>query len=374
MKKKTIIAVLVVAIVALLAVLLFLQNQTRRNEALQTPAPAPAAAPASNAPAPATPEAAAQTPQQTASEQPAVDASSEGAVEKMLPVIDVAVRVMYEQNIGYYAMESSELQWEVLARLCAANAWNDPSIEKKDGAVRVPAETMKKLAAACFASLGELQEIPESIKNVEWNSAEGMYIIKEAKTDKADELKTEIIETLPLHENGYTVYVALVSPTDEKRPLLSTYSFDLMPYTMESGAEGMLFPLCVFNAYDSCNVLAQIQGIEEKDGKLMLSLHHVQLHWQVDEEDSEIYTPLIVADTKSDATLPLFAKDAVDWNTIGMVISGEDQGFKNADEAIAWFKEHYTEKVLEENVIYQMRVYEGVIYSAAPLYAFYFQG
>ncbi len=364
MKKKTVIAILVVAIVILAAVLMFFSNQAKRKEAASMPA----------APQQEQSAVPAETQEPVVIEEDALttNTSADEIKEKMLPIIDAAVRVMYENGAGFYDMENTSFKWNVLAMLCSSNDLNDPSIKIENGSVTIPKETMGQLAAACFASNAELPELPKELTNVKLDEASGAYTIEQS--DKGD-IKCEIMEALPLGENGYTVSVALVSESDEEKPLLSTYTFDLLPYTLEEGQTASpLFPMCVMNAYDSCNVLAQIESIEEDGDKIKLLLHHVQFHWQLDEEDGETYLPLIVADTKSDETLPLFSKDAVDWNTIGMVIAGEDQGFKNSDEAFKWFKENYTEKVQDENVIYQMRVYDGVIYSVAPLYAFYFQG
>ncbi len=365
MKKKTIAAVLVILIVLLIAALMLFRNKAKRDEELQQHAAAqnPASAAAEAAPT--------AEPVVLEEDQLTTNVSAEEAAKQMLPVIDSAVRVMYEKGAGFYDMESDSFVWDVLAMLCASNDISAQGIETKDGSVYVPADIMKKIAAACFASRSELPELPKEISNVKYDSETKVYAIEQSD---AGDMSSEVMETIPLGDGGYSVKVALVNKSDAKMPLLSTYQFDILSYPEGTKPEAPIFPMSIFNGYDTCNVLAQIQAIEEKDGEIMLALHHVQLHWEADEEDSEVYVPLIVADTKSDETLKLFTKDAVDWNTIGVVITGEDQGFKSSDEAFEWFKEHYTEKVMEENMVYQMRVYDGVIYSVAPLYAFYFQG
>lgn len=369
MKKKTIIAVLVVLIVLLIAALLMMQSRNRTQN--QAPAASQSAQNAQNA-QPAAPQAEA-TPAVLAEEELTVNVSAQEAADEMLPVIDAEIRAMYSAGTGYFDIENAALCWNALAVLCSSEDLPEGMVEKlDDGTVKVGAENMRRLAQACFASRAELPELPEDNKTVSYDKDADAYIIKKAE---ADTLSCEIMETMPTGEGAYSASVALLDSSADI-PLISTYSFDVLPFAAGENSVQPAFSKCVYGGYDACNMLAQVTALEEANGEYTLEVHPIQLHWETEGEgeEEEAYIPVIVADAKPDQKLRLHSVEMVDWNTVGIVIGGEEQNFGSAEKAWEWFEENYSKKIEDEGVVYQMRVYKDTVYSMAPLYSFYFAG
>ena len=374
MKKKTIIAVLVVLIVLLSAALLLMQSKNSAQLPQNQPAVQSAAG---EADAQSVPQIQA-TPAVLQEEELTVNTHAQQTSDKMQPVIEAAVYSMYDAGVGFFDMNDAALCWKMLASLCASpDLPEDVARDKGDGTIEIGEKELLSLAKACFASTAELPELDKENETVKYDKNAGIYSIEKPE-DKG--LRCEIMETVPNTEGGYTAYVALLK--DDAVPLISTFAFDIMPYfSAESGeaepdAEDEVFSMCMIGGYDTCNVLAQVTAIKEENGEIHLDVHHVQFHWENDGEgeDEETYIPVIVADTKADETYKLYSTEAVDWNTIAMVLGEEQPNFDNAEKAWEWYKGKYAEKVDGEGVLLQMRVYDKTIYSMAPLYSFYFAG
>lgn len=293
----------------------------------------------------------------------------ETAAEDMWAVLDVAANAIRDGNMGYYNLEDDEFFWHVLLDLCSTYPEMIPGLSVQEGEdfVRVPAETMRRLAAVCFAGRTELPATPADWETLRYDEASDAYIVE--LSDRGD-VASEVLDFIPEGEESYTASVALLQGSDaEAPPLLSTYHFILVPAAADAP-----FPLQIIGGYDSPNVLAQLQGVEEKDGEVLITFRHARLAVPEDAAQAEAFDPVV--ETQGDAlTFPLYAKEAVDYNALAVILSeGEVPFFEDAEEAFDWFEDNYDKEVLGEGLLLQMRFYDGVIYSMAPLYSFYFQG
>lgn len=373
MKTKKALIVLGILIVALAAALYYFSAYGNRN-----------AAPAATPNAPQTPAANAQTaaPVETLapvealappSEQQ-VDEKANAAAKAMLPVMDAGIRAMRGTENGMYAPEDPAFVWSMLYHLCVnADIKSDLIDRSKEDVMIVPKTLMQELASTCFAAYSELPDLPKDLSSVSYDKKADAYTLE--LSDSGDAY-SELMRVIPFGEEGYTAFVAFLSDAEPDAPLLSTYVFDIKPNAYIDGAQTSFFPMSVSAGANASNVVAQITGVREEGGAVMLDIHHVQLFWKQDEEDGEVYVPAIVADTQPDETLRLSSLDAVDWNTTyALITGGKEAEFKGtAEESFAWFKENFARLVDYDPLVYQMRAYDGVIYEMTPLYQFYFAG
>lgn len=371
MKTKKVLIVLGIVIAALAAALYYFSAYGNRNAApaaqpaaTQTPTIAQTAAPV---------ETLAPIEELAPPSEQQVDEEANAVAEAMLPVMDAGVRALREAETGGYNPEDPAFVWSVLYHLCVNADIKSDSIDRtRDDVVTIPKKVMEEFAGACFASLDDLPALPKDMESMAYDKEAETYTLE--LSDSGDAY-SEIMRVIPFGEQGYTAFVAFLSAAEPDAPLLSTYVFDLKPNAKLEGIAEPFFPMSVSAGADASNAVAQITGITGEDDAIVFDVHHVQLYWKQDEEDSEVYVPSIVADTQPDEKLRLLSTDAVDWDTIYTLITGGEQpDFADTKAAFAWFKDNYAKMVEYDPLVYQLRTYDGVIYRMTPLYQFYFAG
>ena len=369
MKTKKLLIVLVIVIAMLAAALYYFSAYGKKNS-VPAAAPETTLAPVQSA-APAAPvETLAPAEALAPPSEQQVDETANEMAQAMLPVMDAGVRALRDSETGLYDAKDADFMWSVLYHLCVNYEIPGGAEKTQDGVAAVPKARMEALASACFASYKELPELPKDRKNITYDEDADAYQI--TLSDSGD-AQSEIMRVLPLADQGYTVFVAFVNKAETENPLLSTYVFDVSKSEKTDGEAP--FPLRVSGGMDASNVVAQVTKVTNEGGDTKLDVHHVQLYWKQDEKDAEVYVPAIVADAQPDETLRLFSADAVDWNTVySLITGGEAADFADSQTALAWFKENYAKMIEYDPMVYQMRVYDGVVYEMTPLYQFYFAG
>lgn len=366
MKKKRTILILLGVIVALLCALLALCMPGCSAKPEQEPA-APAAEP-TVAPAAAVEPAATIAPQAHVH----VDAMVE-ETQAMLPVLSAGARALRESQTGFYDVADAKFVWSVLYHLCANETLDTPLAEVTEaGTVRIPYKLMQELASSCFMEYGDLPELPEDMESITYDEAWDAFIVKLSDAGDTRCVITDVAAGAA--ESSYMVAVAYLTRSGDKEELVDTYAFELRPNPYIDGINDPLYPLSVLGGYAACNVIARITAVEGDAEAPEITVEHVQIGWEVDEEDTEAHVMKISPVERPAETLKLRGMDAAELMAAGALLTGKPPELKDADAAFAWLKENYDRELDGERLVYQMRVYQGEIYSMAPMASLYFAG
>ena len=189
---------------------------------------------------------------------PEAPKTTEQKLEAMLPVLDSLARALDGDSNVFYSATNADFVWEQLC-LMAAN-WYEGAAE--DGWITVPAETLKTWAAASFAGMKELPELPQretgTLPGVTRSDDGTSYSLAAAEprqvyvvVERYVEADGAILAGFGLYESSYDFRLAgmtavLVEPQPDQ-PLAESW-LDPVP-TAVPVDPNQPFPLAVRDAY-----------------------------------------------------------------------------------------------------------------------------
>ena len=98
-------------------------------------------------------------------------------MEHMLPILEGIALCM--EGGEAYDQSSAQGVWGMLYYIAYNNgAQGQDAVLGEDGTLTVSAGLMERYAAACFENMGELPEIPDSLRTISYQEQEQAYLLK----------------------------------------------------------------------------------------------------------------------------------------------------------------------------------------------------
>lgn len=337
-----------------------------------TPTPSPSASPALQEPQTPTPSLA------PVQEEPALTPAQITALEAMLPIFDAYISVFEAMppEMRYIRnTQDPDFFWNVLFLLCTNAGDTFPGVEViNDLQYKIPTATMQALAAACFFDYTTLLEIPQQTFPIVYDSGADAYFVD--ITDSGDVFCQPLAYSLdtdgsPLAKVGLFFY-----SEENVTPLLTVYTFTLSAQASDDG----LFQYTVSGVTESYESLGFVEGISEKDGALYALIAPARRIWhtadQLDEtgapygndfvEWQRIETAPLEVRISPDATFAFEQFDEL-FPDVSMVNVATDSYNFFVKNAILQTPEG-------EPLLFDLNIYEGVLYGGAFAYDYYFAG
>lgn len=165
----------------------------------------------------------------------------EAEMEHMLPILEGIA--LYMERGEAYDQNSAQGVWGMLYYIAYNNgAQGRDAVLGEDGTLTVSAGLMERYAAACFENMGELPEIPDSLRTISYQEQEQAYLLK--ASDKGP-VYGKIYTAEKVTEGLYRVTLNLYGEDDSP---IEQYEYTLVDNPLEQDGQEPSYAYAVRSA------------------------------------------------------------------------------------------------------------------------------
>lgn len=165
----------------------------------------------------------------------------EAEMEHMLPILEGIA--LYMEGGEAYDQNSAQGVWGMLYYIAYNNgAQGRDAVLGEDGTLTVSVGLMERYAAACFENMGELPEIPDSLRTISYQEQEQAYLLK--ASDKGP-VYGKIYTTEKVTDGLYRVTLNLYGEDDSP---IEQYEYTLVDNPLEQDGQEPSYAYAVRSA------------------------------------------------------------------------------------------------------------------------------
>lgn len=177
----------------------------------------------------------------SASQAPQEEEIREAEMEHMLPILEGIA--LYMERGEAYDQNSAQEVWGMLYYIAYNNgAQGQDAVLGEDGTLTVSVGLMERYAAACFENMGELPEIPDSLRTISYQEQEQAYLLK--ASDKGP-VYGKIYTTEKVTDGLYRVTLNLYGEDDSP---IEQYEYTLVDNPLEQDGQEPSYAYAVRSA------------------------------------------------------------------------------------------------------------------------------